>query len=42
MDSYDHLIEEDLKQSATIVAAFIYSAAMRDQKIPEKELPTKR
>jgi carboxypeptidase Q len=39
MDTYDHLVEEDLKQMATIVAAFVYNAAMRDQKIPRKELP---
>ena len=30
---------DDLKQSATIVAAFVYNTAMRDQKIPRKELP---
>ncbi|MEO8768793.1 MAG: M20/M25/M40 family metallo-hydrolase [Ferruginibacter sp.] len=39
MDVYDHLQEEDLKQAATIVAAFVYDAAMRDEKIPRKELP---
>ena len=39
MDTYDHLIEDDLKQAATIVAAFVYNAAMRDEKIPRKELP---
>ncbi|TDH27391.1 M20/M25/M40 family metallo-hydrolase [Segetibacter sp. 3557_3] len=39
MDTYDHLIESDLKQSAAIVAAFVYNAAMRDEKIPRKELP---
>lgn len=39
MDSYDHLMSDDLKQSATIVAAFVYNAAMRDQKLPRKELP---
>ncbi|MEO5999161.1 MAG: M20/M25/M40 family metallo-hydrolase [Chitinophagaceae bacterium] len=39
MDSFDHLVPDDLKQSATIVAAFVYNAAMRDQKIPRKELP---
>ena len=39
MDTYDHLIEDDLKQAATIVAAFVYDAAMRDEKIPRKELP---
>jgi carboxypeptidase Q len=36
MDSYDHLLPEDLKQSATIVASMVYNAAMRDQKIPRK------
>ncbi|MEO9023368.1 MAG: peptidase M28, partial [Ginsengibacter sp.] len=39
MDSYDHLIEDDLKQAATIVAALVYNAAMADQKVPRKELP---
>jgi Predicted aminopeptidases len=42
MDVYDHLQEDDLKQAATIVAAFVYNAAMRDQKIPRKELPQPR
>ena len=39
MDSYDHLIEADLKHSAAVVAAFIYNAAQRDEKLPRKELP---
>jgi hypothetical protein len=39
MDTYDHLIEADLKSSAAIVAAFVYNAAMRDEKIPRKEMP---
>ncbi len=39
MDAYDHLIEADLKQIATIVAAFVYNAAQRDAKLPRKELP---
>lgn len=37
MDSYDHLIEDDLKQISTIVAAFVYNAAMRDEKMPRKK-----
>ncbi|RYF75364.1 MAG: M20/M25/M40 family metallo-hydrolase [Cytophagaceae bacterium] len=37
MDTYDHLQPDDLKQAATVVAAFVYNAAMRDQKIPTKE-----
>jgi hypothetical protein len=36
MDVYDHLSEDDLKQIATIVAAFVYNTAQRDQKIPRK------
>lgn len=39
MDSYDHLVEDDLKQAATVVAGLIYQAAMSDQKVPRKELP---
>ena len=30
---------EDLKQAATIVAAFVYNTAQRDEKLPRKELP---
>ena len=36
MDDYDHLIPEDMIQAATIEAAFIYQAAMRDERIPRK------
>lgn len=39
MDTYDHLVPEDLKQAATIVAAFVYNTAQRDQKIPRKTPP---
>ena len=39
MDVYDHLSMDDLKQAATIVAAFIYDAAMRDDMLPRKPLP---
>jgi len=42
MDSYDHLIPEDLKQAATIIAAFVYNAAQRNEKLPRKELPKAR
>jgi len=42
MDSYDHLIAADLKQVATIVASFVYNTAMRDEKLPRKELPQPR
>ncbi|UFH52773.1 M28 family metallopeptidase [Spirosoma sp. KNUC1025] len=36
MDTYDHLQPDDLKQAATVVASFVYNAAMRDQKLPRK------
>jgi len=42
MDVYDHLIEDDLKQIATIVASFVYNASQRDTKLPRKELPKAR
>ncbi|GAC1443526.1 MAG: M28 family metallopeptidase [Sediminibacterium sp.] len=39
MDVYDHLSEDDLKQVATIIAAFTYNAAQRGERIPRKDLP---
>ena len=36
MDSYDHLSAEDMKQAATIIAAFVYDAAQREEKIAKK------
>jgi len=36
MDTYDHLIAADLKQIATVVAAFVYNTAQRDEKLPRK------
>ena len=36
MDNYDHLAGEDLKQAATIIAAFVYYATEREEKIPRK------
>lgn len=42
MDVYDHLIADDLKQIATIVAAFAYNTAQRDAKLPRKPMPRPR
>jgi hypothetical protein len=39
MDSYDHLLAEDLKQAATIIASFVYHAAQREEKLPRKSAP---
>ena len=36
MDVYDHVNRGDLMQAATIMAAFVYNAAMRDEKMPRK------
>jgi len=37
MDVYDHLSAPDLKQIATIVAAFVYNTAQRDARLPRKD-----
>jgi carboxypeptidase Q len=39
MDVYDRIQEEDMKQAATIMAAFVYNTAMRAGKLPRKPLP---
>ena len=36
MDVYDHVLADDVKQSAAIAATFIYQVAMRDQLLPRK------
>jgi carboxypeptidase Q len=38
-DTYDHLAFDDLKQAATIIAAFVYNTAMRPEMLPRKPLP---
>ncbi|RYE26924.1 MAG: M20/M25/M40 family metallo-hydrolase, partial [Sphingobacteriaceae bacterium] len=38
-DTYDRLVEDDLKQAATIVASFVYNTSQREQMMPRKELP---
>jgi len=39
MDVIDRIQEDDMKQAATIMAAFVYNTAMRDQKLPRKAMP---
>ena len=36
MDTYERLQADDMKQAAVIMAAFVYNAAMRDEKLPRK------
>jgi Zn-dependent M28 family amino/carboxypeptidase len=38
-DVFDRIQADDMKQAATIMAAFIYNAAMLDQKLPRKPMP---
>ena len=36
MDVFDRIQGDDMKQAATIMAAFVYNTAMRDEKLPKK------
>jgi hypothetical protein len=36
MDNWDHLVEDDLKQAATIIASFVWHTSQRDQPLPRK------
>ena len=40
MDTYDHLVADDLKQAATVIAGFVYNTAERDEMLPREELKT--
>jgi hypothetical protein len=37
-DVFDRIQADDMKQAATIIAAFVYNAAMRDEKLPRKPM----
>ncbi len=39
MDVYERLQADDMKQASVIMAAFLYNAAMRDEKLPRTPLP---
>jgi len=38
MDFYDRVVEDDLKQAATILARFAYETAMMDERLPRKPM----
>jgi hypothetical protein len=38
-DVFDRIQGDDLKQAATIIAAFVYNTAMLDEKLPRKKTP---
>jgi Zn-dependent M28 family amino/carboxypeptidase len=40
-DVFDRIQADDMKQAATIMAAFVYNAAMRDEKLPRKPVGTR-
>ena len=42
MDTYERVHPYDARQAATIMAAFAYHAAQRDQMLPRKPLPPKK
>jgi hypothetical protein len=37
MDTFDHVLPEELKINAVVMASFAYHAAMRDELIPRKQ-----
>ncbi|HEX3083008.1 MAG TPA: M20/M25/M40 family metallo-hydrolase [Pyrinomonadaceae bacterium] len=41
-DVFDRIQSDDMKQAATIMAAFVYNTAMRDEKLPRKPAPGTR
>ena len=41
-DVFDRIQADDMKQAATIMAAFVYQTAMRDEKLPRKAAPGSR
>jgi hypothetical protein len=38
-DVFDRIQAEDMKQAATIMAAFVFATAIRDEKLPRKPMP---
>jgi hypothetical protein len=38
MDNWDHAVADDLRQAATIMAAFAWHCAQRDEKLPRKPM----
>jgi carboxypeptidase Q len=40
MDTFDRVQRDDMVQHATVIAVFAYNAAMRDEKLPRKAVPS--
>lgn len=41
MDNWDHLVADDLKQAATIIASFVWHTAQRDEMLPRRVMEEK-
>ncbi|HWT01897.1 MAG TPA: M20/M25/M40 family metallo-hydrolase [Pyrinomonadaceae bacterium] len=41
-DVFDRIQADDMKQAATVMAAFVYNTAMRDEKLPRKPMPAQQ
>ena len=41
MDNWDHLVEDDLKQAATIIASFVWNTSQRDEMMPRRKMEVK-
>jgi Zn-dependent M28 family amino/carboxypeptidase len=41
-DVYERIQPDDVKQAATVMAAFVYQAAMMDERFPRKDQPAER
>lgn len=39
IDSFEHVVEADLKQASVIMAGFLYKASMSDEMMPRKPMP---
>jgi Zn-dependent M28 family amino/carboxypeptidase len=38
MDTFERVIGDDVRQAATVMASFVYDAAMREKKLPRKPI----
>lgn len=39
VDTYDHIVADDMKQASVILASFLYHAAMREDHLPRRPIP---
>lgn len=40
IDSFDHVLPDDMRQASVMLATFAYKAAMADKRMPRKPMPT--